>query len=124
MPIIHIEALPPREDLDIHAMCEKVSERVAAIMGIPARQVWTIWRPIEPGQYLEGDVAADLQPFDTHPPIVNIEAYEGRPPEMIAAVLKTVAQMLAKHLGIEAGNAFVTYTEIRAGRVYTGGEVR
>jgi hypothetical protein len=38
-------------------------------------------------------------------------------------MLTCVADTLARELGLEAGNVFVTYEEARAGRIYTGGTV-
>jgi hypothetical protein len=37
--------------------------------------------------------------------------------------LTCVAETLARELGLGEGNVFVTYDEIRSGRVYTGGRV-
>jgi phenylpyruvate tautomerase PptA (4-oxalocrotonate tautomerase family) len=124
MPVIHILALPQSSEVKIPTVVAAVSSRVASVMNIPPQQVWTIWRTVEPAHYCEGGDVAKTQPRDTHPPVANIMAYEGRTPEMISRVLEAIAQTLCEHLHIDSGNAFVTWTELRAGRVYTGGAVR
>ena len=124
MPVIRISALPQAEGVDVGAMISAVSIAAAEALGIPPQQVWTLWQPVASGHYCEGGEVARKQPHDTHPPIVDIAAYEGRSPEMIKKTLEAVAKTLCDHLKIEAGSAFITWTEIRAGRVYTGGAVR
>ncbi len=75
-----------------------------------------------PGAYHEGVDDAPLdQPEATHPPIVRISAFEGRPPELVARVLSAVAGIVVRELGLQPGNAFVVWDELRAGNVHTGG---
>ena len=124
MPIVEIQALPQPSHVDPRAAVKAVAQAVAEAMGLPARQVWAAWRTIESGHYVEGDVAADAQPRGTHPPIVNVIAFQGRPEEMIERVLTAVADTLTRQLDLEPGAPFVVYTEVKSGRVYTGGAVR
>jgi phenylpyruvate tautomerase PptA (4-oxalocrotonate tautomerase family) len=73
----------------------------------------------------EGDVAADtVQPPDSHAPIVEILAFTGRSPEVIEALIAAVADTLVTELHLAPGNVFITWTELQAGRVFTGGEIR
>lgn len=51
-------------------------------------------------------------------------ALEGRPSELVEKVLHTIADVLAAELRMERGNVFITYTEAKSGRVYSGGAVR
>jgi len=53
-----------------------------------------------------------------------VTAFEGRPADVVASILATVAETLARELRLEPGNVFVRYEEQRAGRLYTGGVVR
>ena len=124
MPVVKIHALPQRSHVDVSAVIAKFSQRVADAMGCPARQVWTIWVTVEPRHYAEGDVRCNEQPRSTHPPIIEIVAYPGRTPEVIRAAVETSAQTLCEQLELEPGNAFVTYTELTPGRVFTGGAIR
>jgi phenylpyruvate tautomerase PptA (4-oxalocrotonate tautomerase family) len=124
MPVIRISALPQNPDIDIAEVIKAVSCGAALALEIKPNQVWTIWQAIDSGQYCEGRNVAAAQPRDTHPPIVEIMAYEGRSPEMIRRTLETVAAIIAEQLKLEPGSAFITWTELKAGRVYTGGAVR
>ncbi len=123
MPVIQINALPQHEKVNVTAVLSALTTEVARIMDLPTRQVWATWQWIEPKFYVEGDVPATVQPTDTHPPLVNIIAYQGRSPEMIKQVLESIADTLCMQLEMESGNAFITYTEATSGRVYTGGSV-
>lgn len=79
--------------------------------------------PLEPGHYAEGPDAPGAQPFDTHPPLVRVIGFEGKPPEVGAAMLERVASTLARELGLEPGNVFAIYEDARSGRLFTGGSV-
>jgi phenylpyruvate tautomerase PptA (4-oxalocrotonate tautomerase family) len=123
MPVIDISALPQREGVDAAAASAALTEAVAAVLGDEPRGTWVVWRTIEPGLYVEGDDAPPVQPAATHPPLVEVIAYEGRPPELVERLLVTVADTLARELRLEHGNVFVRWVEATAGRLYTGGGV-
>jgi len=124
MPVIRISALPQHPKIDIAEVIKAVSSGAAMVLKIEPSQVWTIWQAIDSGRYCEGRNVAAAQPRNTHPPIVEIMAYEGRSPEMIRRTLETVAAIVSEQLKLEPGSAFITWTELKAGRVYTGGGVR
>ena len=101
------------------ALCAEV----AAAIGTEPRGAWATWQELSPGHYVEGDVAADVQPGGSHPPLVRVIAFEGRPPELIEAMLETAARVLERELGLGEGNVFATYEEARSGRVHDGGRI-
>jgi phenylpyruvate tautomerase PptA (4-oxalocrotonate tautomerase family) len=123
VPVVEINALPPQTGIDVARVLAAVTRDLAAVLGEEPRGTWATWQPLEPGRYVEGDVAADRQPAATHPPLVRVTGFEGRPPELVARMLTTVAETLARELGLEPGNVFVRYEEARAGRLYTGGSI-
>ena len=82
---------------------------------------WATWEELEPGRYSEGGDAPGEQPRETHPPLVSLVAFEGRPSELVERMLTCVADTLVRELDLAPGNVFVTYDEARAGRIYTGG---
>lgn len=96
--------------------------------------MWTAWRPvtggrpgspIAPDAYVEGDVQAPpVQPGASHSPIVEILAFAGRDAALIERLLTATSQILGDGLGMESGNVFAFWTELRPGRVSTGGVVR
>ena len=124
MPVVEIRALPQRDGLDVEAVLAAVTAALAALLNEEPSGTWATWEEIPPGRYVEGGDAPLEQPRSTHPPLVRVTAFEGRPPELVAAMLEAVADVLAHRLELERGNVFVLYEEARAGRLFTGGEVR
>lgn len=124
MPVVEIRALPQRDGVDIDAALKAVTTELAALLNEEPSGTWATWEEIVPGCYVEGGDAPHEQPRSTHPPLVRVTAFEGRPPELVAAMLEAVADVLAHRLELERGNVFVLYEEARAGRLFTGGEVR
>ncbi|HEU0337126.1 MAG TPA: hypothetical protein VFR43_11260 [Gaiellaceae bacterium] len=123
MPVIEVSALPQRDEADTAAAAAAVTEAAAALLGEEPRGTWVVWRTIEPGLYAEGDLAPAVQPPATHPPLVEVVAYEERPPELVERILVAVAETLARELRLERGNVFVRWVEATAGRLHTGGRV-
>jgi phenylpyruvate tautomerase PptA (4-oxalocrotonate tautomerase family) len=125
MPVVRISALPQQPAAEITALLQRLCVRLAEIDDVEARHWWATWQPIEPGAYVEGEVAAtSTQPRISHPPLVEIQAFTGRDPRRVEQLLEAAAAVLAEGLRMEAGNVFVTWTELQPGRVLTGGEIR
>jgi phenylpyruvate tautomerase PptA (4-oxalocrotonate tautomerase family) len=122
MPIVHIDALRQDDAVDFDAVLRAVCRAVSAFLGEDPQGTWATWRTLE--RYVEGtDETPTVQPRTTHPPLVRLVAFEGRPAEQIADLLRCVAATLARELCLEPGNVFVTHVEARRGRLFTGGEV-
>ncbi|MBL7670318.1 MAG: hypothetical protein JNM39_07510 [Bdellovibrionaceae bacterium] len=124
MPIFEIRALPQKPGVNHQAAMKRLCCEIATIMKISERQVWATWAPILPGDYLEGGNSANIQPDSTHPPIVNLVAFEGRPESLIEKVINQAAVILCEELKIETGNVYIQFTETKSGRTYVGGELR
>lgn len=124
MPIVEITALPQPASVDVPTVLERVTLATAAGMDCEASVVWAVWRGVEPGGYVVRGHAPATQPQESHDPIVRIMAYEGRSAEVIARTVEGVGRTLAGCLGLDAANVFVVYEELKAGRVFTGGQVR
>jgi len=122
MPVVEIQALP-QPGVDTGAVLRTVCVELAELLDQPAHTVWGIWRPLEAGAYAEGADAADDQRRDTHPPLVRVTGYERRTPEQVERILECVARVLARELGLGAGNVFVVFDEVLSGRVFEGGAV-
>ncbi|HEX9416898.1 MAG TPA: tautomerase family protein [Gaiellaceae bacterium] len=120
MPIVRIEALAQPE-IDLERVLGSLCTELAALLGERPEGTWATWETLE--HYVEGAQGPAAQPRSTHPPLVTVTAFEGRPPEQVAAMLSLVADVLARELSLEPGNVFVTYEEARRGRLYTGGQV-
>jgi phenylpyruvate tautomerase PptA (4-oxalocrotonate tautomerase family) len=122
VPIVQVTALRQRVGVDLDAVSRAVVLAVATELGEDPAGTWVTWQTLDPGAYREGETTTPTeQPAATHPPLVRISAFEGRPPETVARVLSAVAGTLVRELGLEPGNAHVVWDELRAGRVHTGG---
>ena len=123
MPVVRIQALPQPDSVDVPATLTAVTRDLAALLDEHPSDSWATWETIRPGRYAEGSDTPELQPRDTHPPLVAVTAFEGREPELVERILATVAETLARELGLGQGNVFVTYEEAQSGRVYSGGRI-
>jgi phenylpyruvate tautomerase PptA (4-oxalocrotonate tautomerase family) len=123
MPVVRISALPQPGGLEPERALAAVTHALADLLGEEPSETWATWDEIPPGRYVEGGDAPALQPAATHPPLVEVIAFEGRPPDLVERVLTTVAEVLESELRLERGNVFVRYVEAASGRLYTGGAV-
>ena len=119
MPVLQISALPQPDPDRIGPALRATCKAIAEAYGCPARQVWATWTTIEPGLYVEGDLAVGIQPKDSHPPIGRLLCFEGKNAETIARTLEAAAAALSQELGIP-GNIFIEYAEARSGCVIAG----
>lgn len=121
--MIEVTALPQADAVDTSAAAAAVARAAAAELGEDPRGTWIVWQTIEAGAYAEGADAPAVQPAATHPPLVEVIAYEGRPADLIERILVAVADTLTGQLRLDAGNVFVRWVEATPGRLYTGGRV-
>jgi len=122
MPIVQVTALRQRVGVDIDVVSRAIVLAVSRELGGDTSGTWVTWQTLDPGGYREGGDAAPLeQPPATHPPIVRVNAFEGRAPDVVARVLSAVAGTVVRELGLEPGNVFVVWDELQAGRLHTGG---
>ncbi len=124
MPVVAIRALPQPGSFLPGPTCCRLALALAPIMGVPPRAVFVTWQEIPPDHYAEGDTLASTQPRDTHPPLVELHAWQGRSPETIETALTAIVTVLEEDLSLGTGNVFAFYTELTSGRVFTGGRVR
>ena len=114
MPVILIRALP-QQDADPGAVSAAVANAVATALVEDPRGTWVTWETVD--AYAEGGVTLGRQPPDTHPPIVTVRA-AGRPPEVVARMLRAIGDTLARELGLEPGNVFITFDEVDRATLY------
>ncbi len=122
MPIIEIRALPQKQTVSLKKVISKLNKDLATACGYGPKHVWITWTNIEPGLYFEGRDSAPLQPKDSHPPLVNVMAFGKKQDLEIGLMLKTVSESLSDSLSL-GGNVFVRYTELKPGRLASGGEI-
>jgi phenylpyruvate tautomerase PptA (4-oxalocrotonate tautomerase family) len=123
MPVVRISALPQRGGHPPERALAAVTHALADLLDEEPSGTWATWHEIPAGRYVEGGDAPAFQPAATHPPLVEVVAFAGRPPELVGRMLETVADVLVRELELEPGNVFVRYVEATAGRLYTGGSI-
>jgi phenylpyruvate tautomerase PptA (4-oxalocrotonate tautomerase family) len=121
VPVVRIRALP-QPSADIRTVTAAVAGALATELGEDPRGTWATWETVD--VYAEGPETPALQPPDTHPPLATVLGFEGRAPDLIERIIRCVGDTLARELGLEADNVFVTYEEVGPGRLYEGGEIR
>ena len=122
MPIVQVTALRQRVGVDLDVVSRAIVLAVSRELAEDPSGTWVTWQTLAPGDYREGENVGPLeQPTATHPPIVRINAFEGREPDVVARVLSAVAGTIVRELGLEPGNVFVVWDELRAGWLHTGG---
>ena len=119
MPILHVQALPQTDPKKIQTALSQTCLAIADAYGCSPKYVWATWEEIKSGHYVEGGTASEGQPLNTHPPVARLTCFEGKSPEEIENILLTAARTLGKQLGI-ANNIFMSYNEIKSGRVISG----
>lgn len=110
---MEITALPQPARVDVSAALTAVTNALAEELGEKPSGTWATWRTLDPGCYAEGADAPPTQPRATHPPLVRVTAFVGRPPDVVARMLERIAETLADALALEPGNVFVRYDERR-----------
>jgi hypothetical protein len=121
VPVLRIEALPQAERVDVEAALERLCNELAELVGEAPGGTWAAWGTLD--HYVEGVRPASTQPASTHPTLVRLTAFEGKPPNQVADLLRRTASVLERELRLDPGNVFVSYEEARRGLLYTGGEV-
>ena len=118
MPVVSVRALP-RDGLDVAAAGARIGAAIAAAAGVAPTDIWLVWSDIAPGRYVVAGSAPARQPDETHPPLVEISAAAGRPPEVAEAIMRAAASSIASELGVDPKNVRVIYAEVPRGRLYS-----
>jgi phenylpyruvate tautomerase PptA (4-oxalocrotonate tautomerase family) len=123
MPVISIKSLPLSRPMSIGAVLKKMNVEVARETGYEPRNIWSYWLFIDRHMYAVGDVTAAVIEPQSHSPIIEITGFEGKSDELIENMMRTVARVISEEMQIEVSNIFITYNEVRSGRVFDGGEI-
>jgi phenylpyruvate tautomerase PptA (4-oxalocrotonate tautomerase family) len=109
--------------MSIGAVLKKMNIEVAKETGYEPRNIWSYWLFIDRHMYAVGDVTAAAIEPESHSPIIEITGFEGKSDELIAKIIRTVAKVISEEMQIEVSNIFITYNEVKSGRVFDGGEI-
>ena len=124
MPIVQVVALRQPAGVDVDGASRAIALAVSAELGEDPSGTWVTWQTLAPGGYHEGDAdAPSEQPHSTHPPIVRVLAFEGRPDELSGAFSPPLLRPSSPSSASSRGTSSSRWDELRAGRVHTGGEL-
>lgn len=123
MPVISIRSLPFEKNIDIPFILLKINENASIATGIEVNHIWSYWDFIKSGHYASGSDIADFTGSSKHSPIVEVISFEGKPKDSVEALLTSIAETISTETGIDIGNIFITYREVRSGEVFDGGEI-
>ena len=121
MPLVTIDSLPPTDASAIPEMIANIRDSGAAALKCPQSNIWVIFRPIQPGYYVQGDAPATLPQEKSHPPIVIIRAHVGRTRELKSAFVAAVAKAVGKGLSVPPENVWIHYLETQLEDVWFEG---
>ncbi len=123
MPIIEIKSLPFNKTYDIPSVLKKLNAEASSALKIEERHVWSYWEFIESHHYAVGKETSECLTENTHSPIVKIISFEGKNPDDVEKLIKTIAGVLARELEIDIGNIFIYYQTVTSGNVFDGGQL-
>lgn len=122
MPIVNVKALPQKDPTLISKALKNTCVAIAKFYGCDACHVWATWEEIKPNRYLEGEIAVEIQPAGTHPPMVQLTCLEGSSNIEIEELLKIASATLAEGLALK-DNIFMTYHEACSGKIIAGSNI-
>lgn len=123
MPIISIKSLPLSKITDIQSILKNLNTEIALIAGVKPEHVWSNWQFFDSNYYAVGGILSETIQKHTHSPMVEITGFEGRSESQIDAMFHKAAKIISEGLGIDYANVFITYNEVKSGRVFDGGGV-
>ncbi|MEZ4741038.1 MAG: hypothetical protein R3B45_01080 [Bdellovibrionota bacterium] len=124
MPLIEINALPQDKKVNISNIVTCMTAKISEVLDIPRQAIYCTWNTLETDCYAHGEHLKNLQPENSHPPIVNLTMYEGRSPDLIEKTITAIAEELKIGLNQKDFNAFITYHEAKSGTIFVGGRIK
>lgn len=121
MPFIHVKSLPFRKPFDVQSTVEGLSRDFSNGTGVGLEHVTATREFIAPDHYAVAGSAAQHQPDDSHPVLVDLLAPDFNTPETVETMLATVAASISARTGIPIGNIFINYREAHSGMVFDAG---
>ncbi len=121
MPKIAIKTLPlkapDRVPHTIWALARVLEEK----FDFQPCQFVITWEYFCAGHFLYNGQLADIQPSTTHHPIVEITAIEGMPTAKEQAMVRSLAAILSRELGIDDTNICCVINTLGSGKLFVMG---
>jgi hypothetical protein len=123
MPFIHIRSLPFDKSFDVGAVLEELTKDFAKGTGIGLDHVTATWEYFAPGHYAVTGKAAQYQPQDSHPVLVDLLAPDFTSAATVEKMLTTVSSSISKRTKVAATNIFISHRQAHSGMVFDAGEI-
>jgi phenylpyruvate tautomerase PptA (4-oxalocrotonate tautomerase family) len=123
MPFIHIRSLPFDKSFDMATVLEGLTKDFAKGTGIGLEHVTATWEFFAPGHYAVAGKAAQYQPQDSHPVLVDLLAPDFNSAATVEKMLTTVSASISKHTKVAATNIFINHRQAHSGMVFDAGEI-
>ena len=121
MPIVFINSLPPSDSSVIGRMSAEVRDLGAGALNTSRGNIWVIFQPIQPGNYLHGENLGSSPQQNLYPVVVIIKAQAGRSSADRGNFVKAVTNSIGRNLSIPANNVWVHYQEMNPKDVWFEG---
>jgi hypothetical protein len=109
--------------MKIGTILKQLNNEMAAALSYDKNDIWSYWQFIERHMYAVGDSTAAVIEPSTHSPIIEITGFEGKSKEQIETMLNVTADVISNGLGIERSNIFITFSEVKSGCIFDGGQI-
>jgi phenylpyruvate tautomerase PptA (4-oxalocrotonate tautomerase family) len=123
MPFIHVRLLPFDESFDVGAVLEDLTKDFAKGTGIGLEHVTAIWEYLPPGYYAVAGKAAQHQPQDSNPVLVDLLAPDFNSAATVEKMLTTVSSSISKRAKVPITNIFINHRQAHSGSVLEAGEI-
>ena len=123
MPFIHVKSLPFEPPLRVSAVVEGITQDFAIGTGIGLEYITATWEFLPSGNYAVAGKAADNQPEESHPVMVDLLSLDFNQPAQIEKMLQTVASSISKRAKVPLSNIFINYRSAHSGMVFDNGEI-
>ena len=123
MPVIRIKSLPFEKTVNMATVLETVTKTFSADTGINVEHISATWEFLSLGHYVVAGRAAQYQPLDTHPILVDILAPDFNAADVVEKMLTSVAQNISKQTEIPITNIFINFQPAQSGKVFDQGVI-
>jgi phenylpyruvate tautomerase PptA (4-oxalocrotonate tautomerase family) len=123
MPFIHIKSLPLDSAVKVSAVVEGITKDFARGTGIEIEHVTATWSFFSQGHYAVAGKAADQQPENSHPLLVDLLTPDFNDAAQIEKMLLVAAKSISKRTQVAINNIFINHGQAHSGMVFDDGEV-
>jgi len=123
MPFIHIKSLPFEEQVEMASIITYVATDFSDKTKIELEHIHTTWEFYRPGHYAKGGLAADYQPENNYPIIVDLLTPDFNDLKVIAVMLESIASSISKSVNFPIKNIFINHRPALSGMVFDDGKV-